>query len=407
MTEFNPQILLIQEQEEAEKKLALVECTPMGVKKMSKKARHYCIQLENVSSPMALILKQEMLGIGGETAIPAKALTNEVKKGRVILMGTYQQFEELAEKLKPQPFKLSKLGEELLKLIQRFERRKFRLELPNGELELGEKPILMGILNLTPDSFYDGGKYINPDQALKRAEEMVEEGAEIIDIGGESTRPDSEPVSLDEELLRVMPVLERIKSRIGKAIISIDTQKSEVAKRAIEYGASIINDISALGTDPKIAEVARENKAGLVLMHIKGTPKDMQINPSYEDLFGEVIGFLRERMKRAIEAGVEEEKIIVDPGIGFGKTVEHNLELIRDLWKLRCLGRPILLGPSNKSFIGKVLKVEKDDRFEGTAASVVAGILAGAHIIRVHEPGKIKRFAIMAGAIRAGKRIGD
>jgi len=202
-----------------------------------------------------------------------------------------------------------------------------------------------------------------------------------------------------------MPVLEKLGAKLRGAFISIDTQKAEVAQRAVDAGASIINDISALGTDPKIAEVASKSGAGLVLMHIKGTPKDMQKNPTYDDLFAEVIGFLRERIQRAKDAGVDEEKIIVDPGIGFGKTVEHNLLLVRDLWKLRVFGRPILLGPSNKSFIGAVLNAEKDDRFEGTAASVVAGILAGADIVRVHEPGKMKRFAMMAGAIRAGKNI--
>jgi len=320
-------------------------------------------------------------------------------------MGTVRQFELLKEKLFPQPFGLKKLGEEIIELIEKFEQRKFKLNLPSGVLELGEKPVLMGILNLTPDSFYDGGKYLDPERALDRAWEMVEEGAEIIDIGGESTRPGSEPISLEEELRRVMPVLEKLSSRLKGAFISIDTQKSEVARRAVDLGASIINDISALGTDREIARVASESGAGLVLMHIKGTPKNMQKNPVYEDLFSEVIGFLRQRINRAKQAGVEEEKIIIDPGIGFGKTVDHNLELIRDLWRLRSLGRPILLGPSNKSFIGAVLQVEKEERFEGTAASVVAGILAGADILRVHEPGKMKRFAMMAGAIQAGKNI--
>jgi len=405
MDEFNPHITAIRDDEEAKQRLSAVKCTAMGRDKMSKKARHYCLQLENLSSPAALILKEEMLALAGEAAIPAKALTNQEKKCRVIVMGTYQQFLNLADKLKPQPFKLSKLGEDLVRTIEKFERKQFRLELPAGTLELGEKPILMGIINLTPDSFYDGGKYFDPQKALARAEAMAEAGAEIIDLGAESTRPGSDPVSLDEEWKRLKPVLEKIKPRIGKALISIDTRKAEVAKRAIDLGAGIINDTSALDFDPKMAKVAAKTKAGLILMHIKGAPKDMQENPTYQDLFSEVIGFLRERMDRAIAAGVDEEKIIVDPGIGFGKTTDHNLELIRDLWRLRSLGRPILLGPSNKRFIGTVLNAEKDDRLEGTAASVVAGTLAGANILRVHEPEKIHRFAIMASAIKAGKNI--
>ncbi len=405
MRNFNPHILRVETSEEAKSELLKTGCSKPGAELMGKKARHYCIQVENLTSPQLLILKQELLAIGGECAIPSQALVQKVESGKAILMGTTRHFEILKEKLSHQQFGLAELGEEIVEMIERFERRKFLIKLPKGELELGDEPVIMGILNLTPDSFYDGGKYLDPEQALDRAFEMVEEGAKIIDVGGESTRPGSEPVPLDEELKRVMPVLEKLGAKLRGAFISIDTQKAEVAQRAVDAGASIINDISALGTDPKIAEVASKSGAGLVLMHIKGTPKDMQKNPTYDDLFSEVIGFLRERIQRAKDAGVDEEKIIVDPGIGFGKTVEHNLLLVRDLWKLRVFGRPILLGPSNKSFIGAVLNAEKDDRFEGTAASVVAGILAGADIVRVHEPGKMKRFAMMAGAIRAGKNI--
>ena len=405
MLDFNPAVTAVRDQAEAESRLAKTECAKMGMEKMSRKARHYCISIENVPSPAALILKQEMLAIGAEAAISAKALTNDSKKGRAVLMATLAQFETLSDKLKPQPFKLKSLGEELLKVISNFELKNFAIQLPNGTLKLGEKPVLMGILNLTPDSFYDGGKYSDPEQALKRAEEMAEQGAEIIDIGGESSRPGSDPISLDEELRRVMPVMEKIASRLKKPFISIDTRKSEVARKAVDHGASIINDISALGSDEGMAKVAADSKAGLALMHIKGTPKDMQQDPSYDDLFSEIIRFLRERMEKAVAAGVDENKIIIDPGIGFGKTVEHNLELVRDLWRLRTLGRPIMLGVSNKSFIGKVLAAEKEERFEGTAAASVAGILAGADIIRVHDPGGIKKFAIMAGAIRAARNI--
>ncbi len=405
MPEFNPHVTALRDEEEAVSRLKPLKCTAQGREKMSRKARHYCLQLENLSSPAALILKEEMLALGGEAAIPGKALTNEEKNCRVIVMGTITQFLALAEKLKPQPFSLPRLGQDLVKTIENFERKKFRLDTPGGTLELGEKPVLMGIVNLTPDSFYDGGKFFDPGKALDRAEAMAQAGAQIIDLGGESTRPGSDAVSLEEELRRVMPVMEKIKARIGKALVSIDTRKAGVARRSLDLGASIINDTSSLDFDPNMGAVAAESKAGLVLMHIKGTPKDMQEDPAYEDLFSEVIGFLRSRMQRALTAGVDEERIIVDPGIGFGKTVDHNLELIRDLWRLRSLGRPILLGPSNKRFIGTVLNAEKDDRFEGTAAAAVAGILSGAHILRVHEPEKIRRFAIMAGAIRRGKNI--
>jgi len=405
MPGFNPVITAVRGQEEAEERLKKTGCAEMGLSIMARKARHYCIQAEDVPSPAALILKQEMLSLAAEAAVSQKALTNDPQKGKVVLMGTLAQFEALSQKLKPQPFGLSELGGELVSLIKKSERKRFSLKLKKGTLELGEKPVLMGVLNLTPDSFFDGGKYSDPEAALSAAERMIEQGAEIIDLGGESSRPGSATVPLEEELRRVMPVMEKIASRAGKAFVSIDTRKSKVARRAMDHGADIINDISALGEDEKMAAVAAETGAGLVLMHVKGSPKDMQKDPVYNDLFGEVSRFLRERIERAVSAGVDEEKIMVDPGIGFGKTVEHNLELVRDLWRLRGLGRPIILGPSNKRFIGAVLNAEKDDRFEGTAASVVAGILAGADIIRVHDPGGMRKFAIMAGAIRAARNI--
>jgi dihydropteroate synthase len=260
----------------------------------------------------------------------------------------------------------------------------------------------MGIVNCTPDSFYDGGRHFDKDVAIKRCKELIHAGAGIVDVGGESTRPGSDPISEDEEKRRVLPVIEAIAAD-ADVMISIDTMKAEVARAAVEAGASIINDVSALA-DPEMAGVAAKTGAALVLMHMQGTPKTMQKGPVYADLFGEVIAYLRERMDKAVAAGVQKERIIVDPGIGFGKTAAHNLELIRDLWRLRSLGRPLLLGHSNKRYIGAVLGAEPDDRFEGTAASLVAGVLSGAHIIRVHDVPGMKRFADMAWAILSGGR---
>ncbi len=401
---FNAHLTAARSEAEARERLAATGCTPEGLAKMALKLRHYAIKLEGVSSPAANILKQEMLSLGGEAAIQREALVEPKAKGNVILMGTVRQLRELSRKLKPQPFGLKALAEDLPQLLKNLEQTEFVIPLRKGDLVLKDRPLLMGIVNVTPDSFYDGGKFAETGAAIKQALKLAADGADILDLGGESTRPGSDPVPIEEELKRVIPVIEAITEKISVPI-SIDTRKSEVARKALAAGAAMVNDVSALGFDPELAAVAAEAKAPLILMHIQGTPKDMQQDPHYDDLFGEIIAFLRERIERAKAAGLSEELILVDPGIGFGKTVAHNLELIRDLWRLRSLGRPIVLGHSNKSFIGKVLNVEKDDRAEGTAAAAVAGVLAGAHILRVHDVAYCRRFVEMAGAIRAGKNI--
>jgi len=278
----------------------------------------------------------------------------------------------------------------------------FILEWKGYRLELGRRTHIMGILNVTPDSFSDGGLYIDTDRAVERALEIEKEGADIIDIGGESTRPGSLPLSQEEELKRVIPVIERLQDRL-KIPISIDTYKAKVAREAIKAGASIINDISGLRFDPGMAGVAAEFDVPVVIMHIKGTPRDMQINPVYHDLIGEISDFLEEGISIALKAGVDEKKIIIDPGIGFGKTFEHNLEIINRLYEFRSLGRPILLGPSRKSFIGKILDLPVGDRLEGTASAVAIGIMKGANIVRVHDVLPMVRVARVADAIKQSR----
>ena len=401
---FNAHLTVARNEAEAIERLAATGCTPEGAAKMMLKLRHYAIKLEGVSSPAANILKQEMLSLGGEAAILREALTDPKAKGNVMLMGTVRQLRDLARKLAPQPFGLKQLGQDLPRLIENAERSEFVIPTRRGDLVMKERPLLMGIVNVTPDSFYDGGRFAETGAAVEQALKLVVDGADILDVGGESTRPGSDPLPVAEELKRVVPVIEALAEKV-KAPISVDTRKAEVARKALAAGACILNDVSALGYDPELAGVAAEAKVPLILMHIQGTPKDMQADPHYDDLFGEIIAFLRERIERATAAGVSEEMILVDLGIGFGKTAAHNLELIRDLWRLRSLGRPIVLGHSNKSFIGQVLKVEKDDRAEGSAAAAVAGVLAGAHVLRVHDVAYHRRFAEMAAAIRAGRNL--
>jgi dihydropteroate synthase len=248
-----------------------------------------------------------------------------------------------------------------------------------------DRPLVMGVLNVTPDSFYDGGTYLLRDTAIQRALQMIGEGADIIDVGGESTRPYSRPASLDEELHRVLPVIEGIRKQ-SDIPLSIDTYKADVARAAVTAGVDIINDISALTFDGAMADVAAETGAPVVLMHMKGTPRDMQVNPSYEDVVGEIAQFFHERIAFAKTRGIDEENIILDPGIGFGKRLEDNLAIIRDLARFKGLGRPVLIGTSMKSFIGRITGTDAiEDRAEGTLASVAISVWNGADIVRVHD----------------------
>jgi len=272
--------------------------------------------------------------------------------------------------------------------------------------KIGGRTLVMGILNVTPDSFYDGGRYIDMERAMEHARRMCREGADIIDVGGESSRPGAQPVSARDEMERVCPVIERIAGELD-VMISIDTCKAEVAEAAVGLGASMINDISALGHDPRMAGIAAASGAYLVLMHMKGTPRTMQDNPVYEDVIGEIASFLKERAASAVLAGVAGNRIILDPGIGFGKNVSHNLRLIRDLDLLHCLDRPILLGASRKRFIGAVLDKSVDDREVGTAVANSFAIHAGVHILRVHDVAYHRQVVRMGDALRSCPDFGE
>jgi len=282
------------------------------------------------------------------------------------------------------------------------ERKHYTIRLPGGkELKLGDRTYVMGVVNVTPDSFSDGGKFYEIDRAVERARELINAGADIIDIGGESTRPLSDPIPLEEELKRTIPVIEAIRD-FSDIPISIDTTKAEVARRALAAGADMVNDVSALRFDPEMVKVVAEHGVPVVLMHMLGTPKTMQQNPHYDCLFGEILAFLQERIQFAVKGGVSREQIIIDPGIGFGKTVTHNLRLIRDLDVFNILERPILLGLSRKRFIGAILNRPVEERELGTAVANTIGIMAGAHIVRVHDVAFQIDAIRMADAIRAG-----
>jgi dihydropteroate synthase len=268
----------------------------------------------------------------------------------------------------------------------------------NYTLEIGKRTLVMGIVNVTPDSFSDGGQFLDSEKAIKHAKLLANQGADIIDIGGESTRPGSESVTLEEEKRRVIPVIEGIAGEMNVPI-SIDTCKSEVAKTALDKGASMINDVSAMRIDSKIVDVALEQDAPMILMHMKGTPKNMQLNPSYTSVMGEIKEFLRDRVEFAISKGMTRDSIFIDPGIGFGKTTEHNYEIIRNLRELKELELPILIGPSRKSFIGNTLGLDVDDRLEGTLATITMCVMNGADMVRVHDVQEVLRVVRMTDAI--------
>lgn len=260
----------------------------------------------------------------------------------------------------------------------------------------------MGILNVTPDSFSDGGRYLDPDKAIARGVELADEGADLIDIGGESTRPGAQPVSAEEELERVLPVILGLR-RARSVPLSVDTYKAEVAKRALEAGADLVNDISALRFDPAMIALVSSERVPVVLTHMQGTPQNMQERPRYRDVVEEVGDFLRGRVQFAVSMGVDPARIIIDPGIGFGKELDHNLALLRGIPALASLGQPLLVGPSRKTFIGRLLDAGPEERMEGSLAAAVAAALGGANMIRVHDVREVRRAITIADAIRFGQ----
>jgi dihydropteroate synthase len=287
-----------------------------------------------------------------------------------------------------------------------FHRRQFQLRLPARKLALGERTLVMGVLNVTPDSFSDGGLFLNVEAAVAHAVAMEAAGADIIDVGGESTRPGSLGVSVKTELQRVLPVIEKLRGKL-RIPISVDTSKSEVADAAAVAGAEIVNDVTALRNDPRIADVARRRKLGLILMHMRGKPRTMQKRPFARDVLRDVMKGLRHAVIVARRAGVAKSQIVLDPGMGFGKSFEQNCELLARLPELARVGYPLLVGTSRKSFIGKVLEKSElrsgaaTERIWGTAATVAASIMQGAHIVRVHDVAEMAQVARVSDALAA------
>ncbi|MDI9570621.1 MAG: dihydropteroate synthase [Pseudomonadota bacterium] len=376
---------------------------PQGIAAMQPKMRHLNIHLEGVACPAANIIKQEMLAVGGDAAVARGAVSCRLSATDVILMGTRKQLGRFAVKIAAQPFGLPALAERLRGLLANIDRDSWRLATARREIALGGKTLVMGIVNVTPDSFSDGGRYLDRQRAVDHALQLAAEGADILDIGGESSRPGALPVSPEEEMSRVLPVIAAVAEQVDIPI-SIDTTKAEVAREAIAAGAEIVNDISALRFDERMPEIVRDSGAALILMHMRGTPRDMQTGDlSYRSLWGEIVGFLAGRIAEARNRGIPEERIVVDPGLGFGKNLADNLRLIRELKECRVLGRPILMGPSRKSFLGRIAGEAPKDLGVETITAITACILNGAQLVRVHEARAAKKAAAVADAIREGR----
>jgi dihydropteroate synthase len=283
----------------------------------------------------------------------------------------------------------------------RFSRASLTIPCARGSLVYRGRPLVMGIVNVTPDSFSDGGRFLDPEAAFRHGLRLEEEGVDLLDVGGESTRPGSAGVSLEEELRRVLPVVERL-AKAARVPISIDTSKAEVARRALEAGAAIVNDVTALRGDAAMAQVVARSKAAILLMHMRGSPRTMQRQPRYRSVVEDVAAFLADAARTAIAAGIDGRRILIDPGLGFGKTAAHNLALMRSLPQFASLGFPVVVGPSRKSFIGKTLDAEVGDRLAGTLACVAFAQQTGAHIVRVHDVRPTVHLLRMLEAIERG-----
>ncbi|RKX51462.1 MAG: dihydropteroate synthase [Thermotoga sp.] len=356
-------------------------------------------KLYDVLTPAANVLKQEMLAAGGDAAVHRYAVNCKVDKTDVVLFGTKRTYEVILEKLKKMPYWDIDVIRERIESLLNIPYTLNSIPLSAGRmLQFGEKTSVMGVVNVTPDSFYPNSRIASVEEGIKKVEEMIKAGVDIIDIGGESTRPGAEPVSVEEESNRVIPLIKAIRER-WDIPISIDTYKSEVARKALREGADMVNDISGLRFDPDMIGLVKEKGCPFVIMHIKGTPRNMQNNPYYEDCTREIVEYFQNKIEELIDRGLKKEKMIIDPGIGFGKRVEDNLEILRNIEEFRFFGIPILIGISRKSIIGKILNLPVEERLEGTLALNAYAVSKGANIIRVHDVKETVRVCRMIDAL--------
>ncbi len=371
---------------------------PSRVEQMANETMWLHLKVEGMDRDLVQFLQKKVRVLPTRLMIqPTSA--DDSREDTLLLSGTPSQIEELASMVENESLELHEFSKGLRSTLSNVKKTRFTIPCRTTTLELGSRTLIMGAVNVTPDSFSDGGAFLQPEKAVGRALEMVEEGADVIDIGGESTRPGSKSVDAEEEMKRIIPVIKAVVAQTCVPV-SVDTKKGRVAREGLDAGAQMINDISALRSDPKMAEIVASHDVPIVLMHMRGTPETMQQEIHYGSLIGEISQYLRESIDLASSAGVDPEKTIIDPGIGFGKTIDHNLAIIKHLSQFRFLGRPILIGTSRKSFIGKILNLDVDRREEGTMATLAASILNGAHILRVHNVRNAVQVARITDAIK-------
>ncbi|UCD14825.1 MAG: dihydropteroate synthase [Candidatus Omnitrophota bacterium] len=397
--------LVIKNESQARDVMSSLGVDSEGIKILSSKGIYAAFKIEGISSWEANIIKQHLLSLGTDAAINRDALVKRIKTD-ILIFGNARQLRQLCDKLRNQPFKLKEISRELSSCLDGFFRKEYVFRARDKVLRITE-PVICGIVNVTPDSFSGDGLLKQAQNTkcpsdmlgtgkmqklvLKKVAEMAREGAKIIDVGGESSRPFSKPVKETEEIKRVIPVLRLIRKEFKKLIISVDTYKYAVAKAAVDEGVDVINDITALRKALKMVSLVKRYRLGCILMHMSGRPATMQINPKYKDVTADIISFLKERLEFVTGAGIGKDRILLDPGIGFGKRLEDNLRIINELYKFKILGLPIFLGASRKSFIGKVLDVEVGERAVGTLAAHIISVVRGANVLRVHDVAQTKQ----------------
>jgi dihydropteroate synthase len=386
---------------EIARELEQTDSDPEGIGIMVGKGRTYLVRLNDISLKASPLLKQEMLSVGGDAAQARGIADHSVASTPVVLLGTWGQYRRLLPKLERQPFGLKEIAAEVERALRQYNAHGMRtVRGAHRSFSVGDRPQVMGVVNVTPDSFFDGGKFLDPTRAIAQGERLVAEGADLLDIGGESTRPGSEGVTPAVEWARVEPVLRALRDRVSVPL-SIDTRHPEVVARAVDAGVDVVNDVEGLRSPEMRSAVARSG-AAVVLMHMRGTPPTMQKSTEYRDLRGEVFAALAAAASHALEAGLAPEQLLIDPGLGFGKSAEQSFELLDHLGELRSLGYPIVVGASRKSFLGHAGGgAGPDDRLEASLAAAVIAALEGASIVRVHDVGPtVRALRVVTAALR-------
>ena len=405
--QFRARVLEVATFAEIAREIERTDSDPEGVGIMTRKARIFPVRLDNVPLKASPLLKQELLAVGAEAAHARGIADHSVAASSVVLLATWGQYHRLLPKLARQPFQLSSIATAIERALQHYTSHAPRtVHGLRHSFTVGEKTLVMGVLNVTPDSFSDGGRFLDPAGAVAHGQELVREGADLLDVGGESTRPTAAPVPPEEEWARIAPVLEKLVGSVAVPI-SVDTRSPEVAQRALEAGADLINDVGGL-REPAMRGLIARTGAPVIVLHMRGTPATMQADTRYGDLRGEVFDAIAGACVQARRDGVRPEQLLIDPGLGFGKSAEQNVELLAHLGEFRSLGPPVVVGASRKSFLGTLTGgADVTDRLEAGVACAVIAALQGVHIVRTHDVRPTVRALAIADALRSiGGRLG-